>query len=184
MNKVKTYIEEFYENDGHWMGYRCNVEHSAENHRMRVVPNRTDGDYYCWTGTAKPGQRPEYPLFGDATGATVSVDVGLHSGSFSKEAGNIHIFIAYCPTGTQYLTLWSAAFVRAVDLTPQGTTIRARLAEGEWPEAVNTENFGFTVDQAYVFSHVDEVGVTHHKPWNGKDDGVLWFDNVAIVVDE
>ncbi len=181
---LNGFVETFSEFDGHWIGYRCRVEHSTENHRLHLIPNRTDGDYYSWTGTAKPGQRPDYPLFGDKTGAMVSVDVGLHSGSFSDAAGNVHIFVAYCPTGTQYLTLWSAAFVRAADLTRHGTTIRARLVESEWPEAANTDNFGFEVDRAYVFSHLDEVGVTHHKPWNGTDDGILWFDNVKIVADE
>lgn len=180
MEKVKTFTETFHEFDGHWIGHRCQVVHDRENHRLLMIPTATDGDYYCWTGTAKPKQRADYPLFGDATGARLSVDVGIASGTFSKDSGRIHIFIAYCPTPTQYLTLWSKSSVRACDLTPEGITIQARLSEEEWPEGEHTQNFGFHVDRRYVFSHLDEIGVTHHKPWNGKDDGVLWFDNITI----
>lgn len=179
---MKSFTETFHENDGHWLPWRCELKHDAANHRMLLIPTRTDGDYYCYTGTARPGQRPEYGLFGDATGAIASVDVGLASGSFSEDAGNIHIFIAYCPTPDQWLTLFSKAYVRACDLTPEGTAIHALLIESEWPEEQSTDNFDFPVDRAYVFSHLNEFGITHHKPWNGVDDGVLWFDNAAIIV--
>lgn len=98
------------------------------------------------------------------------------------DEANIQIFIAYCPTPDQYLTLFSKAYVRACDLTPEGTTIQARLIESEWPEETYTDNFDFPVDRAYVFSHMNEFGVLHNKPWNGVDDGVLWFTNAAITV--
>jgi hypothetical protein len=178
---MHDFVETFHRNDGHWMPYRSNVVHDAQNHRMLLIPNRTDGDYYCFTGTAKPGQAEDYGLFGDATGGAVSIDAGLASGSFSEDAGNLRIFIAYCPTGTQYLTLFSKPFVRACDLTAEGTTITVPLTPSQWPEAENTENFGFRVSKSFVFSHLNEFGVTHHKPWNGVDDGVFWFDNAAIA---
>lgn len=180
MKKVQRFTETFHEYNGHWLGYRCDIAYDSENHRILMNPTRSDGDYYCWTGTAKPGQRDDYPLFGDATGARISIEVGLASGFFSEDAGNIHIFIAYCPTGSQYLTLWSRSSVRACDLTPEGVVIQAYLTEPEWPEQENTQNFGLHVDRAYVFGHLNEIGITHHKPWNGKDDGVIWFDNVSI----
>src|SRR5712692_5851582 len=89
--KVKNFTETFHKNDGHWLPYRSELKHDLENHRMLLTPKRTDGAYYCWTGTARPGQRKDYGLFGDATGAVASIDVGLASGSFSEDAGNIHI---------------------------------------------------------------------------------------------
>ena len=114
-------------------------------------------------------------------GGMASIDVGLASGSFSEDAGNLHLFIAYCPTGTQYLTLFSKPFVRACDLTPEGRTIRVPLIPSEWPQEAHTKNFGFEVDRTYVFSHLNEFGITHYKPWNGVDDGVFWFDDPAIA---
>jgi hypothetical protein len=148
---------------------------------MLLAPTSTDGDYYCYTGIARPGQRPDYGLFGDARGATVSLDVGLASGRFSRDSGNIHIFIGYNPTPDRWLTLWSKAHVRARDLVPEGVTLTAQLIESDWPEALSTDNFEIEVDRQYVFGHVSEFGVTHHKPWNGEDDGVLWFDNAAVI---
>jgi len=85
-------------------------------------------------------------------------------------------------TGKDAMFLFWRSFVRACDLTPEGTTLRCQLIPSEWPQESNTRNFGFEVDRAYVFSHLNELGITHHKPWNGRDDGVFWFDNAAIIV--
>lgn len=178
---MHNFVETFYKNDGHWMPYRAKLIHDAKKHRMLLMPNRTDGYYYCFTGTAKPGQAKDYGLFGNATGGVASIDVGLAYGSFSKEAGNLHIFIAYCPTGTQWLTLFSKCYVRAGELTPEGTTISVPLSASQWPEEEYTNNFGFEVDKSYVFSHLNEFGIVYHKPWNGVDDGVFWFDNAALT---
>jgi len=183
--KVKTFVETFNQNDGHWLPWRCELRHDAIKHRMLLKPTRTDGAFYCWTGTARPGQRYDYGLFGDATGLVASIDVGLASGSFSEDSGNVHIFIAYCPTHRHFLTLWSKAYVQASKLTEKGTTIRCPLVESEWSTGgKDVLSFEYpyvpAVDRAYVFSHLDEFGVTHNKQWNGKDDGVIWFDNVSL----
>jgi len=182
--RVKTFTETFRANDGHWMAYRSELIHDLANDCMLLRPIRTNGSYYCWTSPGKPGQRPEYGLFGDATGAVASVDVGLASGSFGNDSGNIRIFVGYNPNPDQYVTLWSRNHVRASDLKPEGTTIRASLIDSEWPRETSTKNFGFTVDRTFVFSHLSEFGVTHDGRWNGKDDGVLWFDNAAIIVSD
>ncbi len=178
---MDNFSETFHKNDGHWMPHRAQLIHDSQNHRMLLVPKRTDGYYYCFTGTAKPGQKKDYGLFGNATGGIVSIDVGLAYGSFSEDAGNLHIFIAYCPTGTQYLTLFSKAYVRACKLTRKGITISIPLIPSQWPKQSNTKNFDFEVNKAYVFSHLNEFGIIHRKPWNGIDDGVFWFDNAAIT---
>jgi hypothetical protein len=181
MTKRNSFVETFHRDDGHWLPWRSRLRHDPTHHRMLLSPTSTDGDYYCYTGTARPGQTPDYGLFGNARGATVSLDVGLASGSFSRDAGYIHVFIGYNPTPDQWMTLWSKAYVRACDLVPEGVTIMAELVESDWPEALSTSNFDFVVDREYVFGHVSEFGVTHHKPWNGRDDGVFWFDNAAVT---
>jgi len=47
-------------------------------------------------------------------------------------------------------------------------------------ERVATKEFNFRGDVTFVLENLGEFGISHYKPWNGTDEGVIWFTNAAI----
>lgn len=148
---------------------------------MLLKPTATDGDFYVWTSPARPGQRRDYGLFGNAYSGLTSVDIGLAGGSFGSDSGNIHLVIGHNPSSNdEYITLWSKSFIRAADLSLQGERLSVPLLESEWVEGVATKDFNYSVNVRFVLENISEFGLSYHKPWNGRDDGALWFTNASI----